>query len=112
MLAIEDLAHKLNCKVEPQPGELRANSGSHSLEQGPWLLSYSHLFGKILAAAQTNRNRANQAMPHLELSLTKDLPKTSSTQRTEMLIKEKLWILWDEKVTSVACSNKNAHAIT
>ena len=45
----------------------------------------------MFAAAQTNRNRANQATPHLELSLTKDLKETSSTQRTEILMKEKLW---------------------
>ena len=30
-LATEELAHKLNCKAEPQPRELKANLGSHSL---------------------------------------------------------------------------------
>ena len=57
----------------------------------------------MFAAAQTNRNRANQATPHLELGLTKDLQETSSTQRTEILMKEKLWILRNKKNIPVAC---------
>ena len=61
------------------------------------------LVDKIFAAAQTNRNRANQATAHLELGLTKDLQETSSTQRTEILMKEKLWILRNKKNISVAC---------
>ena len=48
------------------------------------------------AAAQTNRNKARKATPHLELGPTKDLLKTSSTQRTKTLMKEKLWILRDK----------------
>ena len=56
----------------------------------------------MFAAAQTNRNRANQATPHLELGLTKDLQETSSTQRTEILMKEKLWILRNKKNIPVA----------
>ena len=88
----------------PQPRGLRANTGSHSLGQGPWHPSDSHfVFINFFAAAQRNRNRVNQATPQLELSLTKDLLKTSSTQRTEILMIEKLWILLDKKNTSVAC---------
>ena len=30
-LATKELAHQLNCKAQPQPRELRANLGSHSL---------------------------------------------------------------------------------
>ena len=38
----------------------------------------------IFAAAQTNKNRANQTTPHLELGLTKNLLEISSTQKTEI----------------------------
>ena len=48
ILATGKLAHRLNCKAEPQPRESRANSGSHSLGQGPCLLNYSHFFKNFL----------------------------------------------------------------
>ena len=64
---------------------------------------------KIFAPAQTNRNRANQATPHLELGLTKNLQKTSSNQKTEILMKEKLWLLRNKKNIPVACWMRLAH---
>ena len=61
------------------------------------IIPHSPFIGlRKFAAAQKNRKKARKATPHLELGPTKDLLKTSSTQRTKTLIKEKLWILRDK----------------
>ena len=73
MLATGKLAHKLNCKAKRQPRESRANSGIEAthwaMEPGFWA---TPIFIQFFAAAQTNKNRANQATVNLELGLTKD----------------------------------------
>ena len=69
---------------------------------------YSHystpiFLDKIFAATQTNRYKANKPHHTWNLAWQRICWRHPQPKKTEILMKEKLWILWDEKKTPVAC---------